>query len=157
MDPVTIDDVLGALGGFTAEERAQVAAACSVLGTRSEKAQEADAAAHLLWSGYSRFAEQQGQPIPPAVVAEKMAAWATLRSAAQRLDPWVISNFGARDETERRAAWRVVARCIMRWMHDQDRDWTPTALMQQAGNAPAAVDSQFPGYARAGVLTKVLT
>jgi len=154
MSERSFDDVMAALPGMSPEQRRCVVVACNVLGM--EVGGGVDAPEDLLWRGYTRYAEECRVLLPSVGYARKMRDWAKLKRACQDLDPWVRKHFEIEDETERAAAYRLVARCVMRMVDDMELSWLPRILMQQAANATQAVERQFPGYAQGGLLRTVL-
>ena len=74
--------------------------------------------------------------------------------SAESVAEWIEQTFDPEDEVHRTAAWNLVARSIMLYMDGVCLTWTVTSLLQQAANAPATVERQFPGYAESGLFKR---
>ena len=149
-----LDGILRELPQLSPDDRAKVSAACSVLGTKSRKAGEIQSPAELLWDAYQDEADARGLSLPPSSVAKSSAAWARFEKACRNLDLWINTNFRPADEGKRWEAYSVVGRCIVSQMTAGDRPLPliSNVLMNCAASGPSAVESQYPGYAKAGLL-----
>ena len=147
--------ILAALGSLSPQERSEIAAACTALGTAKSQQGAVEEASDLLWRGYARH--MRGSVlVPPVGVMCRTQGWSAFERAADALEPWIVKHFQPVDQQERRHAYNLVARCILTSLSARDIPWNARVLMQQAANATQAVEAEFPGYAAAGVLRRTL-
>lgn len=150
---LTVADILRTLPALSERERVSIVAACAMLSTNVEAA---DQPQELLWRGYRMHADEMGIALPVLGFAMKSSTWPAFRKKAVEFDEWLTRMVGDMTLDERTHSYRVVARCVMAMCEEMQLVLTPTTLMQQAGNATQALNLAFPGYAASGLLRRAL-
>ena len=151
------EEIIGALGGMSPQERLRVAAVLAFFEDAPEECTGyVVSPEELLWRGYIRALKKQGVELISVHGARSQRGWTALVTAAKELEPWVQKHFEIQDETERVAAYNLIGWCVIKMLQDAEVPWFVGVLMRQACNATLAVELQFPDYAANGLLRRAL-
>lgn len=152
MSAKDLERALELVGKLDAQERQQLRLALDALGSSSPTSSSVWEPSELLWSSFVSHLETLGVQAAPLGQARRNNGWSAFVRVSEQLDRWVTRHFDPETVLERKRAYKVCARCVIRSMHDMKIPITTRTLLQQSANATGAVDRQYPGYAEAGVL-----
>lgn len=111
----------------------------------------------LLYTKLSEaFEAVNGQSLPHYSVFAKQNMHSEYKKNRKRVEEYVDRHFGSLTKIERSKVYWVIANAHITRIRESHLPLTMNVIMQQLRNVSQSVEHEFPGYARSGLLKRIV-
>lgn len=143
-----VEEILATLPILTTTDKQKVEAALRVLGT-SEKQVDEESSEQILWEQLVSVGKDRGISLPPFSRIAQTHNFSQYKKDAKAAAAFIEGQINPSDRTVRLHAMKLCARALIARLLNMRLEFglelTPTVVMRQIVNIPAAVESQWPG------------
>jgi len=143
-----VEEIIATLPELTSNDKHRIEAALKILG-HSSKQIEDETSEQILWEQLRQVGSERGVSLPPFARISQTRNFAQYKKDARSAVAFIEGQIHPADQTTRIHAIKLCARALIaRVLHmrlEFGLELTPTVVMRQVVNIPAAVESQWPG------------